>query len=267
MHTVCEEAKCPNQWECFSHHTATFLIMGDHCTRNCRFCAVLHGPLSKPDPDEPLRVAKAARSLGLQYVVVTSVTRDDLPDGGASLFAQTIQEIRRQNPGAAVEVLIPDFQGDERSLAVVLDAGPAVLNHNIETVERLYPRVRPGADYRRSLQLLARARAYRPSIPRKSGMMLGLGETDEEVRQALRDLFRAGCRLLTMGQYLQPSDGHLPVERFVPPEAFETWRTFALDLGFSAVSSGPFVRSSYKAGEMYRAVIESGPANSSLSLL
>lgn len=254
LHTVCQEARCPNQWECFSRHTATFLIMGDRCTRDCRFCAVLHGPLAEPDPEEPLRVAQAARSLGLKYVVVTSVTRDDLPDGGASLFADTIREIRNKNPDSAVEVLIPDFQGDERALSLVMEAGPAVLNHNIETVERLYPRVRPRADYRRSLDLLERAEAYIPSIPVKSGIMLGLGETPEEVKKTLRDLFERGCRLLTMGQYLQPSDDHLPVERYVPPEEFETWRTFALDMGFSAVFSAPFVRSSYKAGEMYRAI-------------
>jgi len=265
LHTVCQEAKCPNQWECFSRHTATFLIMGDYCTRNCRFCAVLHGPLTKPDPEEPGRVAEAVQSLGLDYVVVTSVTRDDLPDGGARFFAETIREVRRKNPDADVEVLIPDFQGDESALAMVLDAGPAVLNHNIETVERLYPTVRPGADYGRSLILLSRAGAHHPTIPTKSGIMLGLGEEPEEVKKALHDLFEAGCRLLTMGQYLQPSDGHLPVERFVPPEEFETWRTFALDLGFLAVSSGPFVRSSYKAGEMYRAVTGSAPANSSFA--
>jgi lipoyl synthase len=254
LHTVCQEAKCPNQWECFSRHTATFLIMGDHCTRNCRFCAVPNGPLGKPDPKEPERVAEAARSLGLDYVVVTSVTRDDLPDGGARFFADTIQEIHCKNPGADVEVLIPDFQGDEDALSVVLDADPAVLNHNIETVERLYPRVRPGADYPRSLRLLARTKALNPAIPRKSGIMLGLGEEPEEVKKTLHDLFEAGCRLLTIGQYLQPSDRHLPVERFVLPEEFETWRTFAVDLGFLAVSSGPFVRSSYKAEEMYKAV-------------
>ena len=254
LHTVCQEARCPNQWECFSRNTATFLIMGDRCTRNCRFCAVLHGPRGEPDPEEPSRVAEAARSLGLDYVVVTSVTRDDLPDGGASLFAETIREIRRKKPGTDVEVLIPDFQGNERALALVLDAGPAVLNHNIETVERLYPEVRPGADYGRSLKLLERARTYSPAIPRKSGMMLGLGETAEEVRGTLRNLLEAGCMMLTLGQYLQPSESHLPVSRFVPPEEFETWRTVALDMGFSAVFSGPFVRSSYRAGEMHRAV-------------
>ena len=254
LHTVCQEAHCPNQWECFSRHTATFLIMGDRCTRNCRFCAVVHGPLAEPDAEEPSRVAEAVRSLGLEYVVVTSVTRDDLPDGGAVFFAETIREIRRRNPGADVEVLIPDFQGDEAALAVVLDAGPSVLNHNIETVERLYPTVRPGADYHRSLQLLERAHSYNPSVPVKSGMMLGLGEKPEEIKKALKDLFETGCRLLTLGQYLQPSESHLPVERFVPPEEFETWKTVALDMGFLAVSSGPFVRSSYKAGEMFGAV-------------
>jgi lipoyl synthase len=254
LHTVCQEAKCPNQWECFSRQTATFLIMGDRCTRNCRFCAVLHGPVGAVDPEEPSRVADAARTLGLNYVVVTSVTRDDLPDGGAEIFARTIREIHRKKPGSEVEVLIPDFQGDHQALAKVLHAHPAVLNHNIETVARLYPAVRPGAAYERSLELLAKAHAHVPAVPVKSGMMLGLGETEAEVKKTLVDLFEAGCRLLTLGQYLQPSAHHLPVERFVPPEEFDAWKAFARDLGFRGVASGPFVRSSYQAGEMYGAV-------------
>lgn len=256
LHTVCQEAKCPNQWECFSHHTATFLIMGDRCTRNCRFCAVKQGPITGPDPEEPWRVADGAASLGLRYVVVTSVTRDDVPDGGARIFAQTIREIRKKIDGAMVEVLIPDFRGDESALATVLNAGPDVLNHNIETVPRLYSSVRPQADYRRSLRLLARVGTHEPAIPAKSGIMLGLGEASGEVEKTLQDICHTGCRLLTIGQYLQPSSRHLPVVRFVPPEEFDGWREAALGMGFQEVFSGSFVRSSYKAWEMYRTVSE-----------
>ena len=254
LHTVCQEAHCPNQMECFGNHTATFMILGDHCTRSCTFCAVAHGPQEPPHPEEPKRVAEAASNLGLKYVVLTSVTRDDLSDGGAEIFARTIREIHRKKPGSEVEVLIPDFQGDPQALATVLHAHPAVLNHNIETVARLYPAVRPGAAYERSLELLAKAHAHVPAVPVKSGMMLGLGETEAEVKKTLVDLFEAGCRLLTLGQYLQPSAHHLPVERFVPPEEFDAWKAFARDLGFRGVASGPFVRSSYQAGEMYGAV-------------
>lgn len=254
LHTVCQEAKCPNQGECFSHHTATFLIMGDRCTRNCRFCAVKHGPITEPDPEEPKRVADAAAWLGLRYVVVTSVTRDDLPDGGAHFFAETIREIRKRIDGVLVEVLIPDFRGYADALATVLDAAPDVLNHNIETVPGLYPLVRPGADYRHSLELLARVKRRKPVIPAKSGIMLGLGETSGEVESTLRDISHTGCRMLTIGQYLQPSSHHLPVERFVPPEEFDCWRETALGMGFREVFSGPFVRSSYRAEEMYHIV-------------
>lgn len=257
LHTVCQEAKCPNQWECFSHYTATFLIMGDRCTRNCRFCAVEQGPETGPDPEEPKRVADAAASLGLQYVVVTSVTRDDLPDGGAWFFARTIREIRKRIEGARVEVLIPDLQGDEAALATVLEAAPDILNHNIETVARLYPAVRPQADYGRSLELLKRVKGIAPSIPVKSGLMLGLGETRREVEKTLEDVYAAGCGLMTIGQYLQPSARHLQVERFIPPGEFDDWRKIALEMGFNEVFSGPFVRSSYRAHEMYRTV--SGP--------
>ncbi len=251
LHTVCQEAKCPNQWECFSHKTATFLIMGSRCTRNCRFCAVAQGPEGLPDRDEPVRVAEAAKSMGLRYVVVTSVTRDDLPDGGAGCFAETIREIHTQIPATLVEVLIPDFQGDQAALEAVLDARPDVLNHNLETVPRLYQTVRPEAIYERSLELLRRAKAYAPDIPTKSGLMLGLGETPEEITHTLHDLFAAGCRILTLGQYLQPSKNHLPVHRYVPPEEFDQWRDQALRIGFGEVSSGPFVRSSYRAREVY----------------
>ena len=254
LNTVCQAAKCPNQFECFSKQTATFLILGDRCTRNCRFCNVEPGVLEPPDPGEPDRVAAAAEKMKLRYVVVTSVTRDDLPDGGAAIFAETIQKIHRRIHGVQVEVLIPDFQGDEAALRTVLSAGPDVLNHNIETVPRLYPTVRPQAVYQRSLDLLKRVEKFTPGTPAKSGLMLGLGETDEEIRQTLEDLYAHGCRMLTLGQYLQPTGDHLPVERFVPPEEFEQWRTIALEIGFSEVASGPFVRSSYHAKRLYRAM-------------
>jgi len=254
LHTVCQEAKCPNIWECYAHQTATFLIMGSRCTRNCRFCSVAPGPPEPLDPQEPTRVAEAVERMGLKYVVVTSVTRDDLPDGGAGHFAATLHEIRRRVPGAEIEVLIPDFQGDPAALETVLCARPDVLNHNIETVPRLYPRVRPQADYRRSLELLRRAGEIAPGIPTKSGLMLGLGERPEEIRQTLQDLRAVGGRILTLGQYLQPSPEHLPVEAYVPPDDFENWRTVALEMGFSEVASGPFVRSSYHAKESFNAL-------------
>ena len=254
LHTVCQEAKCPNIWECYSHRTATFLIMGERCTRNCRFCSVAPGVPKPLDPQEPARVAEAAAQMGLSYVVVTSVTRDDLPDGGAGHFAATLHEIRRRIPGAEIEVLVPDFQGEQSALETVLRARPDVFNHNIETVPRLYSRVRPQADYRRSLELLRRAGESAPLIPTKSGMMLGLGERPEEIRQTLQDLREVGCRILTLGQYLQPSPEHLPVEAYVPPDDFENWRRAALEMGFSEVASAPFVRSSYHAKESFNAL-------------
>ncbi|MEW6261280.1 MAG: lipoyl synthase [Thermodesulfobacteriota bacterium] len=251
LHTVCENACCPNQWECYSQNTATFLILGPVCTRNCRFCAIHKGRPEPVDPQEPLRIADAARQLGLRYVVITSVTRDDLPDGGASQFARTIEAVRNALPDAGIEVLIPDFQGDASALAAVLQARPTVLNHNIETVPRLYPLVRPMADYRRSLELLARVSTGQPTgILVKSGIMVGLGESDEEIASTLMDLKRHGCTLVTIGQYLQPSTAHLPVQRYVRPEQFEAYRAKAIDMGFSGVVSGPFVRSSYHAGTM-----------------
>jgi lipoic acid synthetase len=256
LHTVCQEAGCPNIWECFSHHTATFLIMGSRCTRNCRFCAVTEGPLEPPDPEEPARVASVARQMGLKYVVVTSVTRDDLPDGGAGHFAETIEKLRQEIPGVCVEVLIPDFQGSKNALEAVLNAHPDVLNHNIETVPRLYPEVRPQADYRRSLDLIQRARKYVPALVTKSGLMLGLGERPTEISRTLEDMFKAGCQMLTLGQYLQPSKDHLPVKRYIPPEEFEEWRRSALQMGFAEVASGPFVRSSYHAKELFQGVKE-----------
>ena len=254
LHTVCEEAACPNLGECFSRGTATFLILGNRCTRNCGFCSVARGPEGLPDPREPQRVAQAARAMALHYVVITSVTRDDLPDGGAELFAKTIEAVREKNTGARVEVLIPDFQGNDRALQRILRARPDVLNHNMETVPRLYPSVRPGAEYVRSLRLLRRAREMDPCIPTKSGLMLGLGESDDEIRLTLEDLLSAGCRMLTLGQYLQPTKAHLPVKRFVPPETFDGWRAFALQAGFEEAASGPFVRSSYHARDLYKTV-------------
>lgn len=250
LHTVCQEAGCPNQWECFSAKTATFLIMGPSCTRSCRFCAVDHGPVHPLDPGEPIRVAATARQLGLTYVVITSVTRDDLSDGGARHFAEVIQTVRRLIPHAGIEVLIPDFQGNPDALKTVLDAGPDVLNHNMETVPRLYPLVRPEAVYERSLSLIQQAGTNGPRIQTKSGLMLGMGETPDEVRQSLKDLRHAGCRILTLGQYLRPSSDHLPVARFIPPDEFDAWRIEALDMGFAQVASGPFVRSSYHAKEL-----------------
>lgn len=250
LHTVCQEARCPNIWECFSHGTATFLILGDRCTRNCRFCAVAHGPAASPDTEEPLRVAQAVLHMNLKYVVVTSVTRDDLPDGGASHFAETIRKIKLLIPDSRVEVLIPDFNGSVEALSTVLDAGPDVLNHNIETVARLYKTVRPGAVYERSLALIQRVAVY-GKIPPKSGLMLGLGETDVELQQTLVELHQAGCRFLTLGQYLQPSKDHLPVNRFIDPEEFSRWGKIAEEIGFDRVVSGPFVRSSYHAKDLY----------------
>jgi len=251
LHTVCQEANCPNQFECFSARTATFLILGSTCTRNCRFCNIEAGRPGPLDDDEPRRVANAAAKMNLKYVVVTSVTRDDLKDGGSGHFADTIRALRKKIAGVKVEVLIPDFQGHRSALKTVMAARPDVLNHNMETVRRLYAKVRPQADYDRSLALLARVSDIDPTIPPKSGIMLGLGETEKEVRQVIDDIYRSGCRMLTIGQYLQPTPQHLPVIDFIPPEAFERWRKFALAIGFEKVASGPFVRSSYHAGEMF----------------
>ncbi|MFZ7111929.1 MAG: lipoyl synthase [Desulfatiglandales bacterium] len=255
LHTVCEAAHCPNLGECFSSGTATFMILGECCTRNCRFCAVRHGPVSPPDPNEPARVAEAVQELGLEYVVITSVTRDDVPDGGAGLFAETIRAIGEKAPQVEIEVLIPDFQGDGHALSQVIEARPDVLNHNIETVPRLYPTVRPQAVYRRSLDLLREVRKIDPAMRTKSGLMLGLGEGADELKETFRDLLDTDCRMLTLGQYLRPSKDHLPVDRYVPPEEFEEWRLFALDMGFREVASGPFVRSSYHAKELYRGTL------------
>lgn len=245
LHTVCHSAACPNRTECWNAGTATFLILGDRCTRGCRFCNVRHATPDRPDRDEPNRVAEAVRALGLRYAVVTSVTRDDLPDGGASFFASTIRAIRDKAPGCRVEVLIPDFQGSSSSLDIVLDARPDVLGHNVETVPSHYPRVRPGADYHRSLELLRRAQAH--GIPAKSGLMLGLGENADEVLMVMRDIRDRACSILTLGQYLQPRKTNLPVVKYYHPDEFEHYRKEALALGFLHVASGPLVRSSYHA--------------------
>ena len=254
LHTVCQEARCPNIWECFSSQTATFLILGATCTRNCRFCAISGGAPEPIDPEEPNKVADAAKQMNLEYAVITSVTRDDLPDGGAGQFAGTIAAVRRRIPGIMVEVLIPDFQGDPDALEKVISAAPDVLNHNLETVPRLYATVRPQAVYERSVLLLANAKKRRPEIQTKSGLMLGLGETSTEVRQTLSDLLQAGCRLLTLGQYLQPTRAHLPVARYIPPAEVDRWKETALEMGFDQVASGPFVRSSYHAKALFEAV-------------
>lgn len=247
LHTVCREARCPNREECFARGTATFLILGDTCTRFCRFCAVKQGVPHPPDPGEPERVAAAAARMGLGYVVVTSVTRDDLADGGAGAFAATIRVLRERLPGVPVEVLIPDFAGNESALMTVLAARPDVLNHNLETVRRLYPEVRPQALYERSLTLLRSVRRHAPDMAVKSGLMLGLGEVPDEVAEALGDLRDTGCGSLTLGQYLQPRRECLPVARYIPPGEFAAWRERALAMGFSRVASGPLVRSSYRA--------------------
>jgi lipoic acid synthetase len=252
--TVCEEARCPNQHECWGiHRTATFMLLGEVCTRHCGFCSVGKGRPAEVDPGEPQRVAEAVAALGLSFAVVTSVNRDDLPDGGAGQFAQTLRWIRTLNPGCGVEVLIPDFLGSESALATVLEAGPEVLNHNVETVPRLYPKVRPDADYRQSLDLLARAAAWSrdraPGLRVKSGIMLGLGEQAEEVHELMRDWRQAGVQIATLGQYLPPSPLHLPLQRYVDPAEFEEYRRKGEELGFAVVQSGPLVRSSYHADD------------------
>jgi lipoic acid synthetase len=249
LNTVCREASCPNIGECWQHGTATFMILGSVCTRSCGYCNVVHGAPGAVDPTEPDRLAEAVAALGLEYVVVTSVDRDDLPDGGASVFAAAIRAVRRRMKSCRIEVLIPDFSGRDRDLECVLDAGPDVLNHNLETVERLYRTARPGGRYRRALRLLDRARRYRPSTPTKSGVMVGLGESREEILAALADLRDAGCAILTIGQYLRPSDAHLPVARYYHPDEFAELKEHALGLGFRHVESGPLVRSSYHAHE------------------
>jgi len=248
LHTVCEEASCPNLGECFGHGTATFMIMGDICTRRCPFCDVAHGRPQSLDSAEPANLARTIQAMGLNYVVVTSVDRDDLRDGGAGHFIACIQAIRELNPGTRIEILVPDFRGRmEIALRIMGEAPPDVFNHNLETVPRLYRKVRPGADYQWSLDLLARFGEIHPQVPTKSGLMLGLGESVDEVVDVMKALRAHGCGMLTVGQYLQPSRFHLPVERFVPPETFDELAGIGTELGFSHVASGPLVRSSYHA--------------------
>ena len=249
LHTVCESAACPNIGECWNHRTATFMILGNFCTRRCGFCAVQKGQPLEVDYDEPRRVAEACAALGLRYAVITSVDRDDRKDGGAELFALTIEAIRERIPGCRVEVLVPDFQGSRDAMKMVMDAGPDVLNHNIETVPRLYRQVRIGARYERSLEMLACAKSLRPEVPTKSGLMVGLGETNDEVIEALRDLRAHGVEIATIGQYLRPTLQHLPVLRHVTPEEFREYRKAGMAMGFTHVESGPLVRSSYHAAE------------------
>ncbi|MGD0783058.1 MAG: lipoyl synthase [Candidatus Aminicenantales bacterium] len=250
LHTICRSAQCPNRTACWSEKTATFLILGEVCTRNCAFCAVSKGTPAPPSPDEPAQVAEAAAALGLKYAVITSVTRDDLADGGAAHFAAVIGALRARIPGVLVETLVPDFQGAAGPLALVLEAGPDILNHNLETVESFYPRIgRPAANYRRSLGVLRRAKDMGATT--KSGLMIGLGEAEDEMRRTLHDLRQAGCDLLTIGQYLRPTRTHAPVAKYHTPDEFRRWRDEALLLGFRDAETGPLVRSSFHAHKLY----------------
>ena len=249
LHTVCEEAQCPNIGECWHHGTATFMILGEVCTRACAYCAVSHGRPAAADPGEAARVGRAIETLGLTYVVITSVDRDDLADGGARIFAETIRETRARRPECRIEVLTPDFQGNEASLRTVLDARPDVMNHNVETVPRLYRMARSGGRYARTLELLDRSRQYAPEIPTKTGLMVGLGEEHDELVATFEDLRAVGCQILTIGQYLRPSAEHAPMVRYYHPDEFRELKRIALDRGFVHVESGPLVRSSYHAHE------------------
>ncbi|MBA7620606.1 Lipoyl synthase [subsurface metagenome] len=254
LHTVCESAHCPNQGECFAQGIATFMILGDVCTRNCAFCAVEHGQPAPPDANEPEHIAGAVAKLDLRHVVITSVTRDDLPDGGAYQFAKVIQAIRSYDPGIIAEVLIPDFQGSLSALEVVVASRPAIINHNVETVPRLYPQVRPQANYERSIQLLKHVKSMEERLLTKSGLMLGLGERREEVISVMEDLRKVDCDFLTIGQYLRPSLNHHEVVRFVPPVEFEEYKNAGAAMGFRGVASAPFVRSSFQADKMLKGI-------------
>jgi lipoic acid synthetase len=249
LNTVCEEAHCPNIGECWDHRAATFMIMGDTCTRNCAYCAVAHGTPQQLDTDEPRRLAEAVATMAMRHIVVTSVDRDDLPNGGAEQFAGVVHETRRASPGTTIELLVPDFKGSETALRIVVDAKPDILNHNLETVSRLYRIARPGGRYERALELIGRIKQLDPDMLSKSGIMVGLGEQWDELLTAIRDLRSVGCDILTMGQYLRPSASHLPVARFYTPEEFGALKDFAESLGFRHVLSGPLVRSSYHAWE------------------
>ncbi len=259
LSSVCEEASCPNLGECFSHGTATFMIMGDICTRRCPFCDVSHGRPEPLDPDEPANLAKAISQLNLNYVVITSVDRDDLRDGGAGHFDACIKAVRAASPGIQVEVLVPDYRGRvEKALEAMAENPPDVFNHNLETVPRLYKQCRPGSDYQYSLSLLAKHKARFPDVPTKSGLMLGLGETIDEVKDVMRDMREHNINMLTLGQYLQPSQAHLPVERYVHPDEFDDLAVYGKEIGFSHVASGPMVRSSYHADQQAAAVSQTG---------
>jgi len=258
LHTVCESARCPNRPKCFAEGTATFMILGDICTRNCTFCAIKHGNPQAPDPHEPEHIVEAVDKLGLQYVVITSVTRDDLPDGGASHFAQTIKAIYSYNAKLSVEVLIPDFGGSPAALQIVIDALPTVLNHNVETVPRLYPEVRPQAKYQRSLEVLKQSKLLDGGILTKSGLMVGLGESRYEVIGVMSDLRQAGCDILTIGQYLPPSLRHHKLVRYILPEEFEELKNIGEEMGFVYVMAGPLVRSSFHAADVYLVTAKKG---------
>ncbi len=253
LHTVCQEAHCPNIGECWEHGTATFMILGDVCTRNCAYCAVSHGRPPAYDVEEPSRVAQAIAELNLQHAVITSVDRDDLPDFGAYIFAETIRQIHARLPGCSVEVLVPDFQGNVDSIRAVLEARPEIYNHNTETVPRLYKKARPGGRYERVMEIFRTAKRIAPDIPTKTGIILGMGETNEEVVEVMRDLRAVHVDILTLGQYLRPSDGHIALDRFVTPDEFSWFRTVGMEMGFRHVESGPLVRSSYHAWEQVQA--------------
>ena len=254
LNTVCKEANCPNRMECYSKKTATFMILGSLCTRNCRFCDVATGEPGLPDPEEPRKVAEAVKALGLKFAVITSVTRDDLDDGGSQIFAEVVRCIHSLDPPVQVEVLIPDFKGDRECLKTVVDAGPEIINHNVETVPFLYDQVRPQAIYGRSVELLGRVKELDPSIRTKSGMMLGLGETRDEVLAVMKDLREADVDFLTIGQYLAPSKDHLSVKEYVHPDEFKRYEEEALAMGFKGAACAPFVRSSYNAASMLKAI-------------
>jgi lipoic acid synthetase len=259
LHTVCQSAKCPNIHECWGAGTATIMLLGNLCTRHCKFCSVPHGRPKAIDLDEPRRVAEAARGMKLRHIVLTSVNRDDQPDGGAAIFAETIERLRADQPQLKIEVLTPDFEGNTAALEVVFKAWPDVYSHNIETVSRLQAVIRPQASYGRSLAVLRAGAEWRPKMAIKSGIMLGMGETDEEVEQAMRDLYEAGCRILTLGQYLQPTRHNRPVERYVMPREFDAFAATAKKIGFAGVASGPMVRSSYKAEELLQEALNQDP--------
>lgn len=256
LHTVCHAAKCPNRGECFACGDATFMMLGDRCTRGCRFCAVSHEKPLAPDADEPGRIAQAIQEWGIRYAVLTMPTRDDLPDGGATHIASVITAIHDKTPAVRIEPLISDLQENIEGLHIILDARPDVLAHNIETVESLYPQVRIGAQYARTLRILEKSKAYAPSVLTKSGFMVGLGETESQIRQVFQDLRSAGVDLVTVGQYLAPSAKHYPVARYPEPAEYEQWQAYALSLGFTGVACGPLVRSSYRAGELYRSACQ-----------